>query len=310
MELDLDEFNKKLKWSSKKELLQESFNKQKTTFETALKNITCNNLNSNMTFCENTLIHGTKFDYDKLKSIKNTGILASEFIGGEDLFDETPFCADFFRINKNLSLFNFFLTMNGTRDWTGSNFLPIKPLGTQPSFSNHIDVSNCRLPFLKTSESKDNIAFIINGNYQCLKTLQEYDYYRNPNPYFVMNSLVVEKNVRGFYKPEMSAIFLGVPSTLFSAIIVGEGVENDKEKIDFLKKEFSNIPIISSSANILYIPNELKDYYNLKNINDKFNNELDSFARNTTLKYKPDSKFVERIENYRKTKIMNDDYCR
>lgn len=299
MEFDFENYNSVLKWSYERPQLEEAFNNQYKMFFDVLKNNAENRLEKDMTIKENTLIHGTSYDEKKLLSIKETGIISGDFFGVEEKFDECRLCADFFRIDKDMSLFEYFLQMNGTRDWTGTQFLPIKPLGTQPTSKEFIDVSNCRLPFLKTDASKNNVAFLINGNNETVKQFQKYDYYRNP--YSIMSKIVFEKNLKCFYKPEMSAILFGLPSNLISAIVVGSSVEADKNKLKFLKNTF-DVVMFSADGKILYVPEEQKDYYDLKAISNKFDKELENFAKKD-LKYTPKSTFVDKIKN-QKEKVL------
>ena len=300
MEFDFGNYNYVLKWSYEKAQIKEAFDSQYKMFFDVLKNNAENRLEKDMTIKENTLIHGTSYDEKKLLSIKESGIISGDFFGVEEKFDECRLCADFFRIDKDLSLFEFFLQMNGTRDWTGTQFLPIKPLGAQPTTKEFIDVSNCRLPFLKTDASKNNVAFLINGNNNIVKQFQKYDYYRNPHS--IMSKIVFEKNLKCFYKPEMSAVLFGLPSNLISAIVVGSNIESDENKLKFLQNTFENVVIFSANGKILYVPEKQKNYYDLKVISNNFNKELKNFAKND-LQYAPKSVFVDIIASQKEKEI-------
>ena len=52
---------------------------------------------------EGTLVHGTAFDIQKLAEIKRNGVISGEFLGiPED--GETNYCADFFRVPRDISV--------------------------------------------------------------------------------------------------------------------------------------------------------------------------------------------------------------
>lgn len=300
MNLELTSFNEKLKWFSQKEMLEEIFKNQYDAFVKFTNPKTINKLKPNMKLSANTLIHGTSFDYDKLKSIKETGILSGDFIGIEEQHEETPFMADFFRIDKEVSLFQFYLKMNGTRNWYVTRFSPINDMGIKPS-NVYIDVSNCRLPFLNSEKSYNNVAFILNGDNEILKAFQQYDYYRKLNT--TIEKIGNRKNTSEFYPPEMSAIFLGVPSSLFSAIIVGSRVERNEEKMAFLKETFNDLVILSCSGKIIYVPEADKNYFNIDKIHKEFEDEMTNFCKTNNIEYAPNSNFANIVKN-RKNSIL------
>ena len=297
MKIDLTSFENKLKYAFNKDELKMAFDKQFDLYSKTKAKANCNLFDENFNIPENTLIHGTMFDEDTLLSIKENGILSSDFIGLEEVHEETFYHADFFRVDKNLTLFQYFLEMNGCRDWNGCNFSPIKPFGTSHS-KNYIDVSNCRLPFLWDNKSKHNVAFLINGNNDDLKKFQKYDFYRG-SP--VCDSLVNKKATNCFYGPQMSAIFFGVPSSLFSAIVVGSSVELEEKKLNFLKNTFSNLPILSSGGELIYVPKEQKEHYNVDKIKQNFNKEMNNFCDNIDADFMPKSNFTDAIYNNTKT---------
>ena len=291
-------FKNRKRFSYDKNMLYATIDEQYAKFFEIRKSDAKNLLNEDCSFSENTLIHGTAFDYKKLRSIRKTGILAGDFVGIEDEFDETDFCADFFRLDREMSLFEFFREMNGAHEWTGSYYKPITPMGAERTpHKEYINVSNMRLPFLDTPDSKNNIAFIIDGKSAELNELQKYDYYRDK--YSIMREVVSPKNTECFYAPQMSAILLGVPYNLISAIVVGTGIEKDYNKMRFIQHLCTNLPIFSSSGEILFIPGYRRKNYNEYEISRQFNKELKHFAKTACFENIPQSLFAKRALKYK-----------
>ena len=56
---------------------------------------------------EKTLIHGTKISVDELNMIKDTGLIAPEFIGEFNRNKKKPFVVEFWKINKKMKLKEF-----------------------------------------------------------------------------------------------------------------------------------------------------------------------------------------------------------
>lgn len=220
---------------------------QKQKFD-LIKNIKFNNsvlnfnANGQVFLKENTLVHGTKFNMDKLKNIKESGILASEFADNKpDLHNETFYMADFFKVTKKGGL-------------TVKEML---------SCFDHNKVVNY-LPLNKETTSP-KLAFVINNNQPLINKYLKLDLFNNDNNEklysFIDEEMFFSINRRQRlyqynYKLGQSSIPIGLPYSAISSVIVDKTIENNKNKeLDLIKGLFgADLNIISVNGKVISKP--------------------------------------------------------
>lgn len=173
---------------------------------------------------EGTLLHGTTFDKEKLKSIAVNGIITKEFFGYKEE-GGTYYHAEFYRANKDMSLKEFV-----------SDERPLFPKKDN-TVVGIVIVPNKDLTNLFLSDSLSDNSIV------------EED----------VKSLVDAGKV--YHEEELknntvSAIPIGIPSNCFSALVIGHKIKKTKSKVDFLKKMFPNLYIVDVSGKIIERPSE------------------------------------------------------
>ena len=174
---------------------------------------------------EDTIIHGTSYNEERLKKIASSGILTGQAVGiAED--GETFYCADFHRVygDMPLRIYNDNYTYNDGRC----------PMGTK-------------------QYGQKQIAFVISPN-PIINELLSYDCYKKDT--FCGDITRSFVNVKGLPLDEGkgASILYGVPSNCFSGIILGDRIIEDKEKLDFIIKTFPWCYVCSRYGKIIYEP--------------------------------------------------------
>ena len=175
---------------------------QKKLYEQLKKaNITPHKLktdeNGEVVFDEGTLIHcAGQCDYDKLRGIRDKGIMAGDFVGIPEFNnDETYFCADFYRADTQMKSSNFIERIQESDKITG------------------------RGPFGKGMKNITKIAFIFDFN-DDIKSLTDTDMYLPENSEHVMQlALKLLESYKGEKNGQASAIPYGIPPAFISGII-------------------------------------------------------------------------------------------
>lgn len=199
--------------------------------------------NGKIVFPEGTIFHGTRiYDQDaikKLEGIASLGIITGQAVGlHED--GETFYCADFFRVQKDISVEEF-----------------------QQQFED-------RAGYTPFSRGNSSIAFIITPNPE-LDEILKYDCYREGTK----ESEIAKEFVNmaglprtGAETESVSSILYGVPSNFISMIAIGDILLESKEIIEAIIKLFPEANIISKVGEIIYEPNmndlDQKDIINLR----------------------------------------------
>lgn len=169
---------------------------------------------------EGTLIHGTSFDLDKLRSIKEKGIISGEILGiPEDC--ETHYCADFFRVPQNMSVGEY-IKWYDRRIKVGRVIMPM--------------MERNRLPSTTGSES---LGFIINTTSSDIVDLLKMDAYR-PEGYEALKNIITQlpRDIEGPEAKRLSAILCGIPSNFISGIIIHKKIVEDRERMMGIKDLF------------------------------------------------------------------------
>lgn len=175
-----------------------------------------------------TLVHGTKYSREKIKNLKEEGVLSGELIGiPED--SETHFCADFFKAPETVSV----------RDYIEWYHTLDKTHGIDGSVSKiRSKMERAFLPN-KSSRTNDQIGIVIDPNVAELKNLLRMD------PYTAEGGKEMEAIVSQLpYRPDsaegqrLSAILCGIPGNFISALILPDKLAHDKDEIKFMKSVF------------------------------------------------------------------------
>lgn len=231
-------YSKKLNPEQKKFLKKQAaiFNKLRN-----IKKIKNNKIEFNefgeLIFEAGTLFHGTsslpKEYKEKIDAIEKTGILA---IGTQDE-NEIPYCAGFFKAEKELSFLELSKALRGA--YKTEDFTCFDRPGSR------------------------SIVFVINPS-KTVGLLSEKDLLKkefdntNEREILQTSSLVVKEHIEKRNKGEsnisMAAIPCGIPSNFFSGIVVGsEWLSNDK-MIKYLVDKFPHCYVVSPDGEFLYIP--------------------------------------------------------
>lgn len=176
---------------------------------------------------KDSLLHGTRFEIDKLESISKLGILSGQAFGiPED--GETYCCADFYKLNSDLQI----ESIDGYFSKKNSSKTP---------FGNY---------------GKNDVAFIVNP-IETSQKLFDYDCYKSGTVESEIAKSFVNQN--GLLNNEgdigLSSILYGVPSNCISGIIVGDKVASNPEKINTIKSLFPNCYISDRNGNVIYSRN-------------------------------------------------------
>ena len=189
----------------------------------------------NLLLPKGTLIHGTSFNDDNLKSISNSGIITGQFFGIEE-DGETYYCADFHKVPKDESIREY-------DEFHSKNY------------------NDGRCPF--GNKGKNSIAFLIYPDDRN-KELLKYDcFIKDTEEGKVTRSMVNEKGLPYDDNTIMSSILFGVPSNFINGIVIGDNLIS-KENIERLNNLFPNVFIVRNTGEIIYKPNENKEITDLR----------------------------------------------
>ena len=168
-----------------------------------------------------TLIHGTKFNIEMLKSIAKTGIITGQYFGIEE-DGETFYCVDFHRVSKDTSL---------------------------EEYNKEFSYKDGRCPF--GNRGKSTIAFIIHPT-NGLNGIGAYDCYREETKESeIVKSFVNLEGLPDYDKNKLSSILFGVPCSFINGIVVGDKLI-DEEKIGMLKGLFPGCYMVRNNGEIIY----------------------------------------------------------
>lgn len=225
---------------------------------------------NNIILPKGSLIHGTIYDLNKLKSIKKYGLLGGEFVGLNK--DGTSYyCADFYHVPHDIRLTDF-----------DNNFK-----------------YNDKLPF---NGANDSLAFIIKPTSK-IGTLTYYNLYDSKFDNNVMVNSIIEKES----EDNLVSILSGIPSNVISGIIVGDKLLLDNNIINEIKRLFPNSYIVSRLGVIIRDRSnviKIEDYeditlkYTREVVNNKLlEEELQKVKEEKKKEQKEFSKFINSVMN-------------
>ena len=222
----------------------------------------------NIILPKDSLIHGTKFDLNKLKSIKKNGLLAGEFIGRKK--DGTNYyCADFYRVPNDIKLTVY-----------DKNF-----------------TYNDKLPF---NGCNDSIAFIVKPTSK-IGSLTYYDLYDSKFDNNPMVKSIIEREE----DDNLVSILSGIPSNAISGIILGDKLLLDNYVLNEIKRLFPNSYIVSrlgtiirDRSNVIKIEDYEKmtlDYTKEMINNNNLTNELNIIIKERKKEHEEFSKYAKAV---------------
>lgn len=223
--------------SNQAEHIQTFLEEQKIKYE-QLKRIQCiqhklrTDSDGNVVFDEGTLIHcANKCDAKKLVGIKEQGILSGDFVGIPEFNnDESYFCADFYRADKQIQYSEFIERIQASDKIVG------------------------RGPFGKGLKNNTKIAFVFDSNDE-LNELTTTDMYRPENNEHIMQlALKLLESYKGEKNGQSSAIPYGIPSSFITGIIIGDGLLQNSEYINLLNQLFPNCYILNREGKLFFSP--------------------------------------------------------
>jgi hypothetical protein len=255
------------------------FNDYYSIFQTIEKdNINKNkyNIGDEVKLSKGTLLHGIKsFEKNKIESIKKNGIIFSEYHGVE-VFQQ-KYCVCFWIMNNDILLKDYINSYSAETIHLRNRFtktykqiyIPYNyDVRDRQQIFKDINSFIYAIDFVRDSKENqfmpslikqdDYIGFILNNKYT--DTIKKYDIYTGKLkeeellsflPEWVINN-TIKKKIPTQTDHEL-AITFGLPSNLIEGIIVGKLVENDKNKLQYLKDIFKDSYICNLEGKVIMI---------------------------------------------------------
>lgn len=224
----------------KMKLIEESYNE----FWRLKKNKVLHSSDPNITV--GSLLHGTSYDYKKIRSILKDGIVSGDIQYNDKIFykedGETFGCADFFVNPENRNIKDYF-------NWASQKIK--KGNLAKPKPESRYLTANTHVTFVVGSEYLEKDLKILNKNSATPANLEQSE----------LNGVII-----GFPGYEnQAAVLVGVPSNYIEKIIVGNKVTADQiNEINQLVKEFGLDAKIFNMDGKLLSSNETKVIENNK----------------------------------------------
>lgn len=183
---------------------------------------------------EGTLVHGTAFDLQKLAEIQRNGVISGEILGiPEDC--ETNYCADFFRVPKNMSVQDYV-------SWSHEMEPPVEGsrLKTKRMESRYLAGRN------------NQVTVIINTQNKEIEDLLDMEAYTHGYDKMktIITGLPIERNSEK--SKRIAAVLCGVPGNLISGLILPPKVFEDKENVSKIREIFGkNVLLFDVNGNTL-----------------------------------------------------------
>lgn len=220
-----------------------------------------------------TFLHGTRKGYEGLELILENGFLSTNIFNPNGKAQKTPYCVSMWNIQNDIYLKDYVNLYSGmTIKYTNFNdtpttkLVPYNKLDKEMENSRKVDFwmwtaeQTKEIRFLPSLIRDNNqIAFIINIDSEYAKKLIVNDIFDlNFNKkilktfisdWFIKNFIYAKRD--DFTTNRESAIIFGLPSCFIEGIFVGRIIENDKEKLEHIKKYFPNCYICNLDGKVI-----------------------------------------------------------
>ena len=204
---------------------------------------------------ENSLIHGSRIDPQKVSLIKENGLIASEFFSAENVLKKKPYIVEFWNVEKNMPLKEFIDVRAGvtieiidvdgkTRKYILSSIEDIsKNLLEIKKYREFTIYQNQEQRFVPNDYCNNStMAFIINND-------------TDKKNEIIKNDIFREKYIDGEFDIHETGrekgIILGVPAGLIEGILVCDKIKENKDTIDHIHEVFSNSYICDTKGKVI-----------------------------------------------------------
>lgn len=172
-------------------------------------------------FPKGTLIHGTPFNLDTLKSISNSGIITGQYFGIEE-DGETYYCADFHKVKDDQTL---------------------------KEYNDNFPYKDGRCPF--GILGKDTVALVIYPDKR-MDEVTKYDCFNKDTEEGKKTRNLVNENGLPYDDNNIvSSILFGVPSNFINGIVLGDNVIN-KDNVYKIIEMYPSVFIARNTGEIIY----------------------------------------------------------
>jgi len=220
-----------------------------------------------------TFMHGTRKGYDGLELIIDNGFLSTNIFSPNAKAQKTPYCVSMWNIQNDILLKEYVNLYSGMTikytDFTDkptTKLVPFNKLDEEIEDSRKVDFwmwtaeQTKEIRFLPSLIRDNNqIAFIINTESEYAKKLIENDIFNLNFDKKILKSFISDWFIKNFIYAKRddfttnreSAIIFGLPSCFIEGIFVGRIIENDKEKLEQIKKHFENCYICNLDGKVI-----------------------------------------------------------
>ena len=221
---------------------------------------------------ENSLIHGSRIDPQKVSLIKENGLIASEFFSAENVLKKKPYIVEFWNVEKNMPLKEFIDVRAGvtieiidvdgkTREYILSSIEDIsKNLLEIKKYREFTIYQNQEQRFVPNDYCNNStMAFIINNDTDKKNEIIKNDIFSNNFNRSILEEILpkwyIEKYIDGEFDIHETGrekgIILGVPAGLIEGILVCDKIKENKDTIDHIHEVFSNSYICDTKGKVI-----------------------------------------------------------
>lgn len=221
---------------------------------------------------DKTLIHGTKISVDELNMIKDTGLIAPEFIGEFNRNKKKPFVVEFWKINNKMKLKEFIDVFCGvtlevknndgsiiSREMISIDDIKDKIINLN-NYRDYVIYQNQEQRFVPNDYNKNStMAFIVKETEESNELFSN-DIFSNTLDKVILKNILpnwfykkylINKKYDNYETGRERAIIYGIPSNMIKGILVNREIEKDEEKLHIIKKLFSNCYICNIDGKVI-----------------------------------------------------------
>lgn len=228
-----------------------------------------------------TLLHGTYKNIEGLKEIATNGLISSWFIDGR--LSKYPSSVGVWNLKEDYYLkdyINFYsggtilfggVYKNGIN--TKENKTKVIPYDEMPNILNITTSIDSHMWVLEQTkearfmpslvQNRVQIGIIFNGDNEYIKNLLKGDILNNNvindedvkdfvNQNYYDKFIIDRKNKDDFFTDRESAVLFGIPACFIEGVLVGRLYENDKEKLNEIKRILPNAYICNLEGEVIY----------------------------------------------------------